>query len=157
MEPDATTLVKALDGIPLAITQACAYIRTNATRFTVSSYLELFLESEMNQAHLLQSADIGDVRRDLSVSNAVLTTWQISFKQIRESTPAAAELLSFMCVLDRQGIPEFLLHDGTNRLDFENRLRPLIDFSLVSTHSQLKIGTNPVSLSAYQSISLIGR
>jgi tetratricopeptide (TPR) repeat protein len=133
MEPGATALVKALDGIPLAITQACAYIRTNATRFTVSSYLELFLESEMNQAHLLQSADIGDVRRDPSVSNAVLTTWQISFKQIRESTPAAAELLSFMCVLDRQGIPEFLLHDGTNRLDFENRLRPLIDFSLVST------------------------
>ena len=38
-----------------------------------------------------------------------------------------------MCVLDRQGIPEFLLHDGTNRLDFEDRLRPLIDFSLVST------------------------
>jgi tetratricopeptide (TPR) repeat protein len=133
MEPDATTLVKALDGIPLAITQACAYIRTNATRFTVSSYLELFLESEMNQAHLLQNADIGDVRRDPSVRNAVLTTWQILFEQIRKSTPAAAELLSFMCVLDRQGIPEFLLHDGTNRLDFEDRLRPLIDFSLVST------------------------
>jgi tetratricopeptide (TPR) repeat protein len=133
MEPDAATLVKALDGIPLAITQACAYIRTYATRFTVSSYLELFLESEMNQARLLQNADIGDVRRDPSVPDAVLTTWQISFEQIRESTPAAAELLSFMCVLDRQGIPEFLLHDSTNRLDFEDRLRPLIDFSLVST------------------------
>jgi hypothetical protein len=37
-----------------------------------------------------------------------------------------------MCVLDRQGIPEFLLHGEDDSLDFEDHLAPLIEFSLIT-------------------------
>lgn len=35
-----------------------------------------------------------------------------------------------MSIFDRQGIPEDLLHDSTNRLQFEDAVTPLISFSL---------------------------
>jgi hypothetical protein len=43
-EEDAKALVHALEGIPLAITQAAAYIKTRE-RFDVTRYLNLFHES----------------------------------------------------------------------------------------------------------------
>ena len=51
-EGDARVLVLALEGIPLAVTHAAAYIAVREHRITVSTYLELFRESEENQAHL---------------------------------------------------------------------------------------------------------
>ncbi|KAM7188718.1 hypothetical protein V8F33_010488 [Rhypophila sp. PSN 637] len=51
----------------------------------------------------------GDLRRDVGVSNAVLTIWQISFDYIRSKRPSAADLLSLMSFFDRQGIPEWVL------------------------------------------------
>jgi hypothetical protein len=55
-EEDARALVHALDGIPLAITQAAAYITTRE-RCNVSRYLTLFQESETNMANLLTNED----------------------------------------------------------------------------------------------------
>jgi hypothetical protein len=69
---DATRLVKALDGISLAITQTCAYIRASPTRLIVSGYLELFLKSGQNQARLLQHEGLGDLRLDPGVPHTVL-------------------------------------------------------------------------------------
>jgi hypothetical protein len=39
----------------------------------------------------------------------VVTTWQISFEQIRQERPLAAELLSLMSFFNSQGIPESVL------------------------------------------------
>ena len=50
---DAKTLVQALEGIPLAISHAAAYIKTRASRITLSRYLEFFRESEEIQRRLL--------------------------------------------------------------------------------------------------------
>jgi hypothetical protein len=40
--------VHALEGIPLAITHAAAYIKTRVSTTTISTYLELFCKSKAN-------------------------------------------------------------------------------------------------------------
>ena len=134
-EDDAKTLIRILEYIPLAITHAAAYIAVRAQTITVSTYLELFRESEENQAHLLSSQEGRDMRRDGSVSSAVTTTWQISFDQIQKVKPEAAELLSLMAMFDRQGIPRSILYDGRGRLQFEDAVAPLTSFSLIKAQS----------------------
>jgi hypothetical protein len=74
---DSKDLLIALDYIPLAITQAAAFISNGAPRMNVSRYLELFNENESS----LLNKDAGDLRRDPEVPNAVIATWQVSFKQ----------------------------------------------------------------------------
>jgi hypothetical protein len=91
---DEKALVRALEYIPLAITQAGSYIANRLSRVTVSRYLQLFRDSESNQTHLLQREDAKDLRRDPSIRHAVITTWQLSFEQIRRNLPAATDLLA---------------------------------------------------------------
>jgi tetratricopeptide (TPR) repeat protein len=110
-EEAATDLVKALDYMPLAISQAAAYIRQRAPRSSVVKYLSEFRKSERGKASLLDY-DAGDLRRDPSASNSITTTWQISFDHIRSVSPSAAELLSLMSFFDRQNIPDHLLQRG---------------------------------------------
>ena len=134
-ERDAKRLLQDLGYIPLAISQAAAYINARTMRMTVTKYLAIFRENEANRTKLLNE-DSGDLRRDPGVPNAVITTWQISFDQIRHDRPSATELLSLMSVLDPRGIPEFLLSRGYDTvLEFEDALAPLIDFSLITTET----------------------
>jgi tetratricopeptide (TPR) repeat protein len=112
-EEECSELVKALGYLPLAITQAAAYIAMMPQSMTISKYVEYF-HDEKNQVSLL-SKDGGDIRRDPEVPNAVMITWQISFDQIKKESTQAAKLLSRMCVLDRQGIPKFLFCQDDHR------------------------------------------
>ncbi|KAI9661687.1 MAG: hypothetical protein M1821_008925 [Bathelium mastoideum] len=133
---DAAALLEALDYMPLAITQAAVYISQGAPRITISSYLATLRNSDGGRAKLL-STDLGDIRRDGTASNSVMTTWKISFEYIRKVKPSATQLLSLMSLFDRQGIPESLLRsnyqelDGTGS-DFEDDLAILSSFSLVT-------------------------
>jgi tetratricopeptide (TPR) repeat protein len=131
LENEAKALVKALEHIPLAITQAGAYIANRSPRITLSSYLDLFHRSESNQEHLLKYDDFKDLRRDESIRHPVITTWQISFDQIRHTSSMATDLLALMSMFDRQGIPEDLINQNMNQLDFEDAVTPLISFSLI--------------------------
>ncbi|KAJ5765936.1 hypothetical protein N7520_005495 [Penicillium odoratum] len=133
---DEKALVQVLEYIPLAITQAGSYIANRSSRVTVSRYLQLFRESESNQKHLLQHEDAKDLRRDPSIRYAVITTWQLSFEQIRHDRPAATELLAFMSMYDRQGILESLVRADCDDLQFEDALAPLISYSLVRFESK---------------------
>ncbi|KAF7502175.1 hypothetical protein GJ744_006771 [Endocarpon pusillum] len=135
-EDDARALIKTLEGIPLAVTHAAAYIAVRESRVTFSTYLDLFHESEENQTYLLNSQEARDIRRDASVSDAVITTWQISFEQIRKTKHEAAKLLSLMTMFDRQGVPEHVLYEGRTRLQFEEAVAPLFSFSLVRTQTR---------------------
>ncbi len=130
---DAKALVHALERIPLAITHAGAYIKTRASTTTISTYLELFRESEANQVHLLSKKEWKDIRRDHSIRHAVIATWQISFKHIQKTEPSAADLLALMSMFDKQGIPRWLLQGTTSQLDFDDALAPLLSFSFVRT------------------------
>ena len=119
----AMDLVKALDNVPLAITQAAAYIQAREPRSSVSRYLEEFRESERKKTRLLEH-DAGDLRRDGGASNAILVTWQISFEDIRNKRPSAADLLSVMSFFDRQGIPESVLRSYRQKAE---RVRLLVE------------------------------
>lgn len=132
---DAKALVQGLEGIPLAITQAAAYIR-NRERVTIFTYLQCFRESKAEQATLLINSDAKDLRRDHSTRYPTIFTWQITFEQIRETTPFAADLMALMSMFDKQAIPECILHDGTDRLHFEDAIAPLLCYSLVRQQAE---------------------
>ncbi|KAK3340124.1 P-loop containing nucleoside triphosphate hydrolase protein, partial [Neurospora tetraspora] len=104
----AVDLVRALDLVPLAISQAAAYIQRMSPRSSVEKYLAEFRKGESKRAWLL-SHDEGEFRREGGASSAILATWQISFEHIRSKRASAADLLSLMSFFDRQGIPESLL------------------------------------------------
>lgn len=120
-------LVDLLERLPLAITQAASYISVKRTRMSIARYSTLLRK---NGDILL--GDMGDLRRDSTIPSSVLLTWHISFDQINGENHPAAELLSLMSVFDRQGIPQNLLQsEDEDDLDFENRLAPLQEFSLI--------------------------
>jgi hypothetical protein len=106
-EESAVDLIHVLDSIPLAVTQVAAYINRRA-RMTVASYLNEFLRNSKKRESLL-NWDAGELRRDESASNSVVTTWQMSFEQIWQERQSAAELLSLMSFFNPQGIPESVL------------------------------------------------
>lgn len=47
-----------------------------------------------------------DYTRERGFPNAVFQTWEVSFDQMREQGPRAAEMLSLMSMFNRQKIPE---------------------------------------------------
>ena len=121
-------LVKLLEYLPLAITQAASYIGVRRTGMTIARYSSLLRKSDR-----ILHDDMGDSRRDLTIPSSVFLTWQISFEQIKKENPLAAELLSILSVVDRQGIPRYMLQNiDEDDLDFERRLAPLDDFSLIT-------------------------
>jgi hypothetical protein len=144
LDEPASDLLTALDYIPLAITQAAAYINKRWPRTTVASYPRELHANDKRRAKLLNHAAT-DLRRDEEASNSILTTWQISFEYIREETPSAANLLSFMSFFNPQGIPEFLIRDYSGSESdteddkdeesiFEDNLDILRSYSLVTTN-----------------------
>jgi tetratricopeptide (TPR) repeat protein len=132
----AVKLVHALDFMPLAITQAAAFIQQRGPRMSVSRYVDEVCRSDQNRARLLKK-DVGDSRRDGCASNSIIATWQISFEYIRKHTPTAARLLSLMSMFDRQGIPESLLqeqYEGDEGVDadLDDDIHTLSSFSLIN-------------------------
>jgi hypothetical protein len=101
---EAVELVHALDSMPLALTQAAAFIRQRSPRMSVARYVNEVRRSDQDRVRLLKK-DVGDSRRDGQASNSIIATWQISFEHLRKHMPMAAHLLSLMSMFDRQGIP----------------------------------------------------
>ncbi|RNJ57579.1 hypothetical protein D7B24_005797 [Verticillium nonalfalfae] len=104
----AEELVQILELIPLAVTQAVAYINRRTPRQSIQSYIQNFRKNEARQGSLLNH-DSGDLRRLESASNSIVVTWQITFEQIRRERPSSAELLSLMSFFHSQNIPEEVL------------------------------------------------
>ena len=126
---DSRSLLEALEYLPLAITQAAAFISEN--QITPTKYLEMFRESDSVVQDLLDE-DVGDPRRDSQSHNSVIKTWKISFDLISKQKPRAAKMLSLMGVLDRQGIPESLLQDDSDQVvEVTKALGILLAFSLI--------------------------
>jgi tetratricopeptide (TPR) repeat protein len=103
----AQKLWEIMDGLPLALDQAGAYAQTN--QFSLAEYEE---EYRHRRKELLQDRS-GKI---LEHPTAVATTWDISFQQVEQKNPAAADLLRFMAFLAPDAIPEELFSRGTARL-----------------------------------------
>ena len=130
-DDNSRTLVDELAYIPLAITQAAAFISEN--EISLADYLEILRTGDSDLQDLLDE-DLGDLRRDSESQNSVIRTWKISFDLISKQNPRAAEMLSLMAVLDRQAIPKSLLQNHTDRkTDFVTARGILQKFSLIST------------------------
>jgi hypothetical protein len=128
-ENDAKRLLHALDYMPLAITQAAAFINQRSPHTTLPKYLHDLQKSNTDRARLLNK-HVTDTRRDGKASNSIIMTWQISFENICNERPSASLLLSFMCLFDRQGIPKSLLngrYQDSNEIeeDFEEDIYTL--------------------------------
>ncbi|CAI0655102.1 unnamed protein product [Colletotrichum noveboracense] len=132
----AVRLVRTLKYIPLAINQAAAYINKRSPQVTIQSYLDEFQKSESRKGTLLRS-DRGDI-----------LTWQVTFKQIKQEQPQAANLLSLISYFHAQNIPKYILHDynsgnigskgannkhrETSNINFEDNLDVLWGYLLVT-------------------------
>jgi hypothetical protein len=132
-DTDARALVRELENIPLAVTQAAAFISQKSPRMTISRYLTLFQQSTENQVSLL-AEELHKTQHDPLISDAILTSWIMTFDQIRERYPSSSDLIAIMSYLDPQAIPESLFTSklAKDELEFERRVSPLVRFSLIS-------------------------
>ncbi len=107
MYSQAQAIVRVLDGLPLALDQAGAYIEE--TGCSLSEYLELY---QRRRSRLLA--------RQSSLSSeypyTVASTWSLSFQQVEQADPAAADLLRLCAFLDPDAIPEAILTEGASFL-----------------------------------------
>jgi tetratricopeptide (TPR) repeat protein len=126
---DTAVLLGELAYLPLAIAQAAAYINNN--RITLRRYLSLLAEQEEEVIALL-SEEFEDDGRYRDVKSPVATTWLISFEQIQQSNPLAAQYLSFMSCVDPKEIPQSLLPPGSSRKEETDAIGTLNAYSFVS-------------------------
>jgi hypothetical protein len=131
-EDDLIRLVRQLDHMPLAITEAAASINRRAPRMTVSKYMEDLKRSDDDRAKL-QQKDLGDPRRDGRASNSIIVTWRVSFEYIRRRRRRPHSY----CAGDREAIPASLLadryrgSDDDQGTDFEDDVDTLRSYGLV--------------------------
>ncbi|EEA26901.1 hypothetical protein TMatcc_004815 [Talaromyces marneffei ATCC 18224] len=127
-------LAMTLDNIPLAMSQAAAFISENGLK--LAEYHSLLLADEFGPLDVLDE-DLTERRRDSTAHSSIFQTWKISFDYITKTQPHASNLLAFMAMLDRQDIPKFLLQDDDEKpLVFHKALGTLQAFALVTQQQQ---------------------
>jgi tetratricopeptide (TPR) repeat protein/transcriptional regulator with XRE-family HTH domain len=104
---EALRIVREVDGLPLALVQAGTYVEE--TGCSLADYLRLYAT---HRKDLLARRS----RLLLDYSETVATTWSLSFQQVEQANPAAAELLRFCTFLAPDAIPEELLASGAAEL-----------------------------------------
>ena len=100
-DPDrqaAEDLAKELDGLPLALAQAAAYMQATGDR--VAEYLESFRQRRADMLARGASARHG---------KTVASTWALAFGRLQQDTPTAVGLLRLMAFCAPEAIPLRLL------------------------------------------------
>ena len=103
----ALTITQELGGLPLALDQAGAYIEE--IQYSLSDYLHLYRG---------QHAELLKARGGLVPDHPepVATTWSLSFAQVEQRSPAAADLLRLCALLHPDAIPEEIITEGAKYL-----------------------------------------
>lgn len=112
----ALLLAHLLDGLPLALDQAAAYIEE--TDCGLTGYVERY---HTHQAKLLKLRG----NTDLGHPETVATTWSLSFEQVQKANPAAADLLRLCAFLHSDAIAEEIVANGATAL--EPTLEPMAE------------------------------
>ncbi|KAN0085501.1 HET domain containing protein [Elaphomyces granulatus] len=133
-DPDVVKLAKELDGLPLALATAGAYLDQTAISF--SDYLRLYKAS---WAKLLTTSPELDSYED----RMLYSTWQVSFDQVKRRNGLSAKLLRLWAYFDNQDLWFELLRHGDSKdpdwireltedeLRFHGAVRVLSDHGLV--------------------------
>lgn len=98
------TLCEVMDGLPLALAQAGAYIKMSPCSF--HEYIALY---NKDRERFLADRGVHVPEHP----EAVAKTWDLSFQRIKRENPAAAELLRLCAFLAPDAIPEKLIVWGT--------------------------------------------
>ncbi|KAF2135121.1 uncharacterized protein K452DRAFT_261056, partial [Aplosporella prunicola CBS 121167] len=111
---DSDTLVKRLDGLPLALAQAGAYIGLNG--MTATQYLKHYEDTwtELMENH--EKFSVPEYQ-----SRTVLTTWKLSYNQVKDKNDEAAGLLKLWSVLDPSNL-WFELIEAVQQIHKENNI-----------------------------------
>jgi tetratricopeptide (TPR) repeat protein len=130
----ARKIVQVMDGLPLALDQAGAYIEE--TNCGLLGYLQLY---QAQGTRLLKER--GGLVTDHP--NPVATTWALSFEKVQQANAAAAELLRFCAFLAPDAIPEELFTESAADLgptlepvaadpsQFNAAIKELLKYSLI--------------------------
>jgi tetratricopeptide (TPR) repeat protein len=141
IDPGAAELAKELDGLPLALSTAGAYLEH--VSMTLSEYLQLYKASWLELQTMSPQLDSYEER-------SLYSTWQITFDRIRQQNPASASMLKLWAYFDRQDIWFELLQYANARGDrylqeltkdkvhFHNALALLCSFGLVEPDRALQ-------------------
>jgi tetratricopeptide (TPR) repeat protein/transcriptional regulator with XRE-family HTH domain len=135
----AKEIVTVLDGLPLALDQAGAYIEE--TKCGLSAYFTLY---KAHRARLLNR------RGKLSAGHPepVTNTWSLSFQRVASANPAAVELLYLLAFLSPESIYEEMLLKGraelgsllcstiADPLNFNELIELLLHYSLIRRNSE---------------------
>ena len=134
-------IVNELDGLPLAMDQAGAYIEE--TQCGLAGYLDLY---RTHGVELLKERGLLAPGHP----DPVATTWVLSFQQIERANPAASELLQFCAFLHPDSVPEELITEGAselgpvlgpvagNAVSFNKAIGGILKFSLIHRYMNTK-------------------
>src|SRR4029077_17450606 len=134
IDPDAQELARRLDGLPLALTNAGAYLYQVSTSFAdyLRHYQDSWLRLQKNTPQLLSYED-----------RALYTTWELSLDHVRRQNQLSEKLLRLWAYFDNQDVwlellqecnkegPAWLLELTQDQLQFDKVLRVLCDHALV--------------------------
>jgi tetratricopeptide (TPR) repeat protein len=137
LDSSAMELARRLDGLPLALATAGAYLRQVSDSF--SDYLQLY---DNNWDDLGQYSD-GLLDYD---GRTLYSTWNVSYQQIQRRDPSAAELLRLMAYLGNQDLWYELFQAGADaepwwleivksKARFNYAISMLHDYSLVEVQA----------------------
>ncbi|KAL6820704.1 hypothetical protein V8C40DRAFT_251126 [Trichoderma camerunense] len=119
-------LLDELEWLPLAISQAAAYMRRTLT--TVEEYVSKLKDGKKRWRILKQSQS--DRHRRQEVSNSILETWDISMKYLQVENKTAYQILHIHAYLDNQNIPIELVKQAALYSDDSNGIDHIVE-----THS----------------------
>jgi hypothetical protein len=140
-ESSVDTLLDRLSGLPLALTQAAAYI--GQTAVSIDQYLGYY---DTMWKDLMEQEDKYPLQE--YAERSVLTTWKISYERVKSQNEGASNLLQLWSFLyagdlwyelvscakeltEQIVLPDWLKVLAQNRLVFDGVLRLLIRYSLV--------------------------
>jgi hypothetical protein len=151
LDPDAIVLAKELDGLPLALATAGAYLDQVAV--SLSDYLRLYKQSWV-QLH--ESSPELDSYED----RTLYSTWQISLDHVKQQNKLSAKLLCFWAYFDSQDLwLELLQHSDSNDPDWVQELtKDEVTFHqavrVLSSHGLVEVDTSSQGLSESRGYSL---
>jgi tetratricopeptide (TPR) repeat protein len=127
----ARFIAKVLDGLPLAISQAGAYIQH--TQCGLVGYLQRY------RSHALQLL----AKRGIQASiydhpEPVITTWALSFEKIANENPLATEILYQCAFLHPDKIPEEIFQN-IDPVELDDALAAIFKYSLLHREPKTKI------------------